>query len=402
MSEDRKHHPYSPSSLQPTEACPCYQGKDSTHIRTIIGTISHKVTETREDDNRLDDDDAANAAECLDFYDGRVAEAKKFREADCEKTKEILPAIIEHQEIYLPVDDLEFPDGIKHTTAGYVDRALVAHNREYAELFDWKFGRWPVEKAENNLQGIAYSLGLFKKYPTLKTVVFFFKQPLTEQITHAVFRREDIPALYLRIQVVVARAREARALIEKDDWSMAKPYVPVCNFCANIGKCKKVTEIAISVAQKYYPLEIPANIDPMKLMDKHNTNLAMRLSGVMAVWAKAYRDRVTDRVIRRDMDTPEGFTLTSRADRKVKDPKKLKELSLNYMTEEEWNALLPQEPPFGKMEDKVQEHAVRGQKKATLEKFQQEALDIGAVEKGDPYTFLRAVADKEDKNTKTK
>ncbi len=415
-TEVRTHHPYSPSTLQPTEACPCYQGRESHHVRTIVGTISHKVTETREDDNRLDDEDAANAAACLDFYDARRVAAIQFRRAAVEKLgleawgkpvkegepAEIMeygekhtPQIIEHTEVYLPVDDLVFPDGVKHTTAGFVDRALIAHNREYAELFDWKFGVWPVEQAENNLQGIAYSLGLFKKYPTLKKICFFFKQPLADSISHAVFTREKIGELYLRIQIVVARAREARAKIKNDDWSMARPYVPVCNFCDNIGRCHKVLAMACNVAHKYYPLEIPADVDPMVLKDRRNTNLAMRLAAVMAIWAKHYRTAVSDRVIRRDMDVPDGFIITSRSERKIVDPAKVREIALKYMTPEEYEALLSKEPPFGELEEQVKAHAPRGQKTDTLKQFQKELIDAEAVKREDPYTFLKAVADKD-------
>lgn len=415
MEAERTHHDYSPSTLQSLEACPGFKSRDSNHVRTIIGTISHKVTETREDDNRLDDEDAASAAECLDFYDARRAAALDYRFAAVKaqaakyaRTNEALtekhlspadidiPKIIEHQEIYLPVDDLVFPDGVKHTTAGYVDRALIAHNREYAELFDWKFGMWPVESAENNLQGMAYTLGLFKMYPTLKTVRFWFKQPNTGQITQALFTRAQFAEIYLRIQVVVARAREARALIAKGDWSKTNPMVPVCNFCDNIGKCEKVLAIACKVGRKFYPLEMPEDICPNKVMDRHNTSLAMRLSAVLAVWAKAFRSQTTDRVIRRDAEMPDGFTMTSRADRVVKDPAKLREISLQYISAEEYDALLSKEPAFGALEEAIKDKAVRGQKTATLDKFKEQTTAAGAVDRGEPYTFLKAVADKKD------
>lgn len=413
--EERVHHPYSPSTLQSLEACPCYKSRPSTHIRTIIGTISHKVTETREDDNRLDDEDALAAAECLDFYDKRVqlaqairhkaveekamdlwgTEVKEGESADAfEIAERTVPAIIELTETYLAVDKIQFPDGVESTTAGYVDRVIIAHNRTYAELFDWKFGMWPVEKADNNLQGFSYALGLMREYPTLQSVRFWFKQPNTGEITHVLITRESIMEKYFRIQVVVARAREARALMAKSDWSMANPMIPVCNFCDHIGRCEKILPIALSVGKKFYPLEIPEHITPTMVQDPHNTSLAMRLSAVMAVWSKAFRSATTDRVIRRDADTPEGFVLTSRADRVVKDVDALRKIALKYITKKEYEALLSKEPPFGTLEDAIKDTAPRGQKTAILEKFQAEITESGAVAKGDPYTFLRAVADK--------
>lgn len=419
QAEERVHHPYSPSTLQSTEACPCYKSRPSTHIRTIIGTISHKVTETREDDNRLDDEDALAAAECLDFYDKRVQLAQAIRlkavqdtalaeytqmghevfastaEQECRNLAERkVPQIIELTETYLAVDKIKFPDGVESTTAGYVDRVIIAHSRTYAELFDWKFGMWSVEKADNNLQGFSYAIGLMREYPTLQSVRFWFKQPNTGEITHVLITRESIMEKYFRIQVVVARAREARSLIAKGDWSMANPMVPVCNFCDHIGRCDKVLAIALRVGKKFFPLDLPENVTPNMVQDPHNTSLAMRLSAVMAVWAKAFRGVTTDRVVRRDADTPEGFVLTSRADRVVKDVDALRKIALKYISKKEYEALLSKEPPFGTLEDAIKDTAPRGQKTAILEKFQAEIMECGAVTKGDPYVFLRAVADK--------
>ena len=375
-----------------------------------MGIIAHKVTETGEDDNRLDDNDAAAAAECIDFYDKRRALAIAARESafkdTLRQTENIslnvvdldakFPPIIELQETYLAVDEIEFPDGVKSTTAGFVDRVLIDHCGTYAELFDWKFGLWPVEKAENNLQGIAYTLGLFRQYPRLQSARFFFKQPYTGEISHSLFTREMLAPLYLRIQVVVARARKARALTAQGDYSMASPMVPVCNFCANIGDCTKVLDIALKVGKKFYPLEIPDDVTPSKVHNSRDTTLGMRLAGVLAVWAKAYRTRTTDRVIRRDADVPEGHVIQQRADREVKDAAKLKEISLQYLTEPEYAALLSQEPPFGALEDAISDKAPRGQKTATIEKFQAQILDAGAVVKGTSYAFLKAVAKKEN------
>lgn len=408
-TEERAHHPYSPSSLQPTEVCPVYRSKSSTHIRTIIGNISHKVTETREDDNRLSDDDAAAAAECLDFYDGRIRLAQAARQGAVEAHERTLygnvcdaveaveiaegdiPNIIELTESYLPIDDLKYEDAVA-TTAGYVDRVLITHDRTYAELFDWKFGMWPVEKAENNLQGIAYVLGLFKKYPSLKGARFFFKQPNTNVITNHYFSRETVAQNYLRIMTVVERARKARALAAKGDWSMANPTIPNCLFCANIADCTKVLEIALKLSKKYDPIRIPDDITPTKVHNARDTKDGLACCALMAVWAPAYRGRITDRVVRRDADVPDGFTLATGSKRKVEDVKKLREISEKYLSKEEYDALLSQEPAFGALEEAIQNTAKRGQKAATLREFQDKTIEAGAVKKGDPYTYLKAVA----------
>lgn len=391
MNEERPHHPYSPSSLQSLEACSCFKSRPSDHIRTIMGAIAHKSTETKQDDSRLSDDDAAAVAECMDFYERRKYLMEEERRVYLAQFKTPPGPTIELTEAYLPIDDCHFDD-CEATTAGYIDRVIISWNRYYAELFDWKFGRWPIEKAENNLQGIAYALGLFRKYPELYQVKFWFKQPAIQSLQEAVFTRPQIPELYLRVQTVVARAREARQRIKQDDWSMANPMVPACNFCANLGLCPKVAEFACRVGSKFFPLQIPENITPTMVQSPEQTTLALRLSQVMSVWAKSFRSVVTDRVIRRAAVVPDGYELTSRAEREICDKAKYKSVALQYLTEDEYNSAL--DVSFGAIEDKISEKAARGQKAATVESFKQKLLDSGAVKPGQPYTFLRATPTK--------
>lgn len=409
-TETRKHHSYSPSTLQSLEACPCYRGKESNHARTIAGSIAHAVTESKQDDARLDDDDAEAAAECLDFYERRRALMEEARQRVCMHAEFKVPDIIELLETYLPVDDLTFKDDYQNpltnliveevvlsTTAGYVDRALISHDKTYAELFDWKFGFWPVESASNNLQGIAYALGLFKQYPTIQRIKFWFKQPHLDSISDADFTREDIWALYLRVQTVVARARKAR---HAADFSTASPAVPICNFCALIGVCPKVAAFACKVGSKFFPLEIPENITPTMIHTSRDTTLGMRLASVVVTWGEAFRRQTTDRVLRGDADIPAGYSVESKSKRDIVDADKFKNTSLKFITESEYGAL--QEPPgFGKIEDMIKEKSPRGQKKAALENFKQALESDGAVVKSPSYSYLKAVPDTNKQTDKT-
>jgi hypothetical protein len=405
VAEERPHHPYSPSTLQNREWCPCYEGAQSkkVHQRTTAGTRAHGMVETGEDDTRLSDDDAVAAAECLDFVEqrmrGLLSEAQEAFDADADEAKrtETVPPIqedyqvLELKEVYLPVDDKQFED-CEATTAGYVDRVLLNHDRTYAEMFDWKFGMWPVEDAEDNLQGISYTLGLFRKFPTLRKIRFFFKQPLLGVTSDHTFSVEDVPALYLRVQTVVARAREAK---RAGDFSMANPAVPVCQFCSRLGTCPKVAALAIKVGQKFHPIDVPAEITPSLIQDPAQTALGLRLCNVLKVWCDAFKRQVTDRVLRGDCPLPPGQRIQEMSKREIVDQAKMKTIALRYITEAEWQQTL--DTSFGAVEDLISEHAPRGQKEATVKEFQQALLDSGAVRMGDKFSFLRAVAEKKQK-----
>jgi hypothetical protein len=423
MSDEKIHHPFSPSTLANLEVCPCFGSQQAVtpHERTIAGTRAHNVVESGRDDARLDDKDAVAAADCIDFVDRRrqLMEENRLREVArvCDalarefddhpdscafEAESNVPKIIELKEVYLAVDDKEFEEMVqvgtartrsivKSTTAGWVDRVLINHDRTYAEIVDYKFGYWRVAEAKDNPQGIAYLLGIFREYPTVDSVRVFFKQPHLDLLSEALFTRDQIPALYLRIQTIVARARAARAQINLGDWSSAKPHVPVCNFCKNLGRCEKVLDFACKVGNKFYPLQIPENITPTLVNDPHQTSLAMRLSQVLAIWAGAFRAQVTDRVLRQEAAMPEGFVLQSKSNREVAIPAEFKKVVLRYLSEQEYADIAPV-PGFGVVEDLVKERAPRGSKKAAIENLQRELEDSGAVVKGESYSFLRAVS----------
>lgn len=407
MSEEiRVHHPYSPSTLQNLEACPCFQNTNSdANIAAITGTLQHKVTETAEDNWELDDEQALRAAECLDFYERQKQLLNEERDRVAATNDLGVQNILDLAEEYLPIDDCIFEEPmfnpesgeietatVEATTAGYVDRALISWDRKRAILLDWKFGAWAVEKVENNLQAISYVLGIFKKYPTLESVQFFFKLPALDLVSEATFTRAQIPDLYLRVQTVVARARVAREKVRGDDFSFATPRVPACNFCANLGRCTKVAEFACRVGSKFHPLEIPADITPTGIKTAEDRTLGLRLAQVMAVWAKAFRAQETERVLARGEACPPGFKVQTRRDREIADIPKFRETTLKYLTAAELLDLATY--TFGSVEKKISDAAPRGSKKSTLEEYQKLLVDSGAVKYGDEYSFLKGVSEK--------
>jgi hypothetical protein len=225
-------------------------------------------------------------------------------------------------------------------------------------------------------------------FPEVTHVRFWFKQPHLELITDHTFTREQIPALYLRVQRIVMRARDAAARVAKEDFSSATPAVPVCNFCANLGKCDKVLGIMGKLGAKFYPLEIPEDITPSIIHSRENTGLALRLAQVVKVWADAFRAQVTNRVLEGRSDLPEGFGIQTAQKRVLVSKEKFKEVALKYLTEQEY--IDSMEVLFGAVEDKVKDKASRGAKTAAVNTFKQELDAAGATMKGDPFSYLKA------------
>lgn len=394
MSEDRPHHLDSPSTLNGKEACCCFKSHDSKHERTIAGVIGHTAVETGKDDARLSDRDASAVAACLDLIEQRkglfTSRGEKFTEL---------------REQYLPIDDLQYPD-VFGTTAGYVDYTIINEPETYAEMLDWKFGYWNVESAENNLQALSYMLGLFRKFPKLKEVKFFFKLPNVDGFSSCAITRDQIPAVYLRIQVVAGRAREARARGTPDTeayYQTASPHSPLCSFCAHIGKCPKVAALMINVAHKYYALAVPKDITPTALLNSNDTTMCLRLVQTAKTWADSFKTRVTDRILRGEAPLPEGHHIeTRRGDREVVNPELVETIAKRYIPEDRYQKLVPKSvPAFGAMETVISELAPRGSKERTVKDFAEALEAEGAVARGASYSFLKVTNDKERKKADT-
>lgn len=421
---ERPHHPFGPSKLQNIEACPCYESRSGGSLAATLGTKQHNVAETGDDDHTLTDDHAAAVAECMDFFARQKQLMIEARDRDVfesvntahaidshtsvERLREIAESEVdpvqEFNEIYLSIDsrihsvpawsekECKFVEQrLETTTGGYIDKAIISHDGFYAEVFDWKFGKWPVEDAANNVQGIAYVLGFFKMFPLVERVKMWFKQPHINVITSQVFVRLDVPALSLRIKTIVGRKVEAN---RKGDFSMANPMVPVCNFCAQIGRCPKVAAFACNVAHKFHPMAVPADITPSALHDAKDAGIGMRLAGVLTVWCDAYKKQASDQVMRGAAPIPEGYALATRSDRGIADKAKFIAVSRRYVTEAELAEAA--DYTFGKLEETISDKAPRGQKKATLDEYKKALEDGGAVVKGPEYSFLRAAAKRKD------
>lgn len=413
MSEDRIHHPFSPSSLQNREACPKYANRNSNNAAAIAGTIQHTVAETRLDDVRLSDRQAEAVTQCVAFVDEIAAK---------------YPGGTVVQEVYLPVDeemivvenvivtqfDIVTEDGqvspgfrgnrmlipFHGTTAGFLDYAVISADETEAEIVDFKYGKNAVTDAKDNLQGIAYMLGLKRIYPGLeKCKVTFLMPALDEEFSHT-FNLTDTSELYLRVRTVVGRAVEASK--NPDDFSAARPNVGTCLFCALVGKCPKVAELVIKLGQKYKSLEIPANVTPTTISDPKDVDMGIRLTDVVKTWAEAFRRQATEKTIENPDFVPEGYSLVTSQKRKIIKAKLVGELAKTFLPPEMHEKVEElYDLPLGGCEELIQTAAPRGQKEKTVDSFGAKILEAGAVELGVPFASLRQ-STKKDKKTAAK
>lgn len=389
---ERQHHAFSPSKLAYLEACSCYESRDEANPAAEAGTRKHTAVERATDDLTLSDDDAGHVAFCQDFVEGR-RQHMLVRGVPVE----------ELSEVYLPIDDdtRAVPvwsaaggwkaQDVRGTTAGYIDKALVQGAR--AELYDYKFGRWPVDPPSTNLQIWAYVLGLFRHRPAVQLIRAAIIQPTHKpEVQTYIFSRKAIPGMLLRVLQVVARKQRANTA---QNFEAAVPSYPTCVFCARLGECPAAAKVVAQVGSKFYPLDIPADITPSAIHNPKDTSLGLRLATVVKVWAEAFRARISDRIMRGDAELPEGYELRTQSRRALVDAEAFRAVALRYLTADEYAATL--EPTFGAIENAINTKAPRGSKKATLDDFCQALVDAKAVDPGQPFSFLKAIPDRQTK-----
>jgi hypothetical protein len=386
-SSARVHHPYSPSKLQLLEACPKYQGTDSVCEAALTGTMQHDVADSGIDDARLPDYKAMAAVECMKFCESR---AKEY------------PGGTILKEEYLPVDDEEIWVDVepakgepvserkcfKGTTAGYSDWAIVSADGLKGEVVDYKYGQHAVEDADNNLQGIAYALGLLKRFPTLQSIRVWFIMPHRDELSEHTFTRDQFDGLYLRVRTVVGRAVEANK--DARDFSTAKATTGTCLFCSHVGRCPKVAELVIKLGRKYDPLQVPESVTPSLILDPAQVAIGIKLAQVASTWAEAYRRQATARTVEDPTFVPKGYTLVSTSKRIIKSAKKLGELAKTFLPESDREKVETlYDLPITALEKLISTAAPRGEKDATVKKFGEDALKAEILELGQAHAFLR-------------
>jgi hypothetical protein len=378
---ERKHHPYSPSSLNLREVCMGWQNRNETSEAAQAGTDQHEAADSG-DHESLNDNQAEAVADCNEYVAQIAAHLGE--------------GTLELREDYLTVDK-------EDTTAGYLDRGLVSPDRKEAHIVDFKFGIWMVEEAKTNLQGIAYGLGIVFKFPTIERFHVHFLLPHIGEgvVSTATFDRSEFPRLLLRIRAVVDRSKYADAIFKqaedaKSPDERASIFNKIemnatdggCLFCNRKAVCPTLNHFALSISPKYSALQIPDIINPALITDPKDCEKALKFFAVMAGLAKDYRNAATMKALNSEDWIPEGYMLTSVSKRSITDKVKFKAaLKARGFTEDQITEFTSF--TFGPVEKIISQNAPRGEKESAVEQFALELKQAGAVMDGEPFPVLR-------------
>lgn len=378
-SNQRAHHPESASSLQPKEWCPAYIGREGTSEAAEIGTKLHDHAE-RGTTAGLDDDEAALVQLCLDH----VAACK-------EEMRQAFGNVKQIQEVYGDIDKVEWPHmKAKSTSGGYVDVVLESQTPEgpIIHVIDYKFGKWPVEEAENNLQGFVYVLNYRRQHPKLLKASVSFLLPQLEEINTHTFVQADFPAMYARVKRLVylrAKIKEGKVSITAHE----RPCYHTCMWCGRIAECETLAKEIVRAGKKFVPLAVPEDLSIQSINKSSDISTWVKFADVLKSYAGAVRDRCTNLVVENPELEPDTHTLVDQADREIADHKRLEELLVETGVPIDKVVTLRK---IGLTEAKkaVGDLAPKGSKTAMMKSFDDTLVDEGVVTEVGRKIYLRA------------
>ena len=209
-SELTHHHEFSPSKMERIANCPwswrnCKDWKSEDSKDSAHGTLLHRAV--------YDD-------EVFDKLSGKDHETIALIRRE---HVEPFSGLEHYHELHVDVRD----SAGSVLTEGTLDYLVISPDGKIANLKDWKFGGYEVEKAASNPQLRAYAAGVFQRFPKLEKIFVMVVQPMynmDDYDSQAEFTRDVLPAFVSEIENVISKAKSAT---ESD----ASPSAENCRYC---------------------------------------------------------------------------------------------------------------------------------------------------------------------------
>lgn len=371
---ERKHARSSPSKLKNLEICPSYVPEQGTpHPVTLRGTAMHEALETG-NDSALDVADPATGERPTTERD-LVAMVREYIEA--EKAAYAITTTVD--EVHLKTQD---PD-----VQGFVDRIMfgprTSDGKRKAYIRDYKFGYNVVDHPKINPQAIAYSVGVFLKWPDVDEVNFSFMIPRCDAILEHTFLRRELPEMQLRIATIAERVRKFAG-------KQFNKVAENCLYCDRKAECPAVTDTSLVIANKYNDdekLALPTEFHSSLITEPAQMAKALNAATVVEKWVESVRRHAIALRLEVGVEIP-GYQLVERqGKRTIADTVKAFEIAKEFgVTEQEYIAAADISLPT--LEKAIAARTEKGKAKKVQE-FNDRLLDESAVIRGQPFHVLQ-------------
>jgi hypothetical protein len=377
----RKHARCSPSKLKNLEICPSYEGDNDgpVHPVTLRGTAMHEALETGDDSGLLTE---------LDNEELRlVTLCREFQEAERVKGEEVIT------EPHLKTHD---PD-----VMGFADRVVLEPAREVwstdeadfgkvktvrrARCRDYKMGWNAVDGPENNPQAIAYTVAIFLRWEDVTEVDFAFLIPRLDLVLQHTFKREEMPALKLRLSLTADRVRK---LAGKE----FNPNNENCLYCGRKATCKALIDKTLTIARSFddgSKLPLPAVIEPSQLVDPQQVAYALNVASVVEGWIEQTRKQALRFRTELGVEIP-GYDLIERqAKREIANVPGTFEVVTKEFGIPPEEVLSACKVSITQLEKVITDRAGHGEKAKAAQKFTDRLLDEGFLTRGASFSVLQ-------------
>jgi hypothetical protein len=273
--------------------------------------------------------------------------------------------------------EIELNDGLQ--TWGTCDR-LTIYNNTKALLADYKTGISQIDPPEKNQQAIAYTLGVFQKYPDVEEVTFVFYIPQYNDTPHHTFKRSDVDWMRAKLTDIVRNATRVRPM-----WNGGTPPIeelrptPNCRFCRYEDSCPALGGLVLGVAKKLNP-DLP-DVDYDSTEDPEAIEFLYNIAKIVGNWAERHRKRSVE-LAKEGMVLPTLRLRSMGATSSVQDNAEFIRRAVEYGADEA-EIMQAANLPVGKIADLVAATAGKGEKSRKKEIFLEECLELAIVEKSE-------------------
>ena len=353
--QSRAHARYSPSSLTYREICPGWENDNDPDRDTTAadeGTRCHEAME-KESTVGLTEEQTLIVEMCLGYInDLKTPTTKVFKETR-----------------------LKILDQF-----GTADWVLL--NGTKAHLVDTKFGRRSVPDAEVNAQLQAYAIGVWDKWPEIDTITVHILLPRRDEVsTHTFSRGSDYSNIRLRIQTIIARAKQALP-------EFFNPTPSGCTYCGRTGKCGALAAVALKKA-KEATLEKDEILDPSK---PEQISEFLRIAPILEDWIKKVREEALRVHLYEGVEIP-GFRCVDRSTpRTITSPMGAWSILQDKMSLDDFMASVSR-VSITELEKNFSASAEKGQKGKSKQQLENLLRDAGVLNEESTIKYLKPIKD---------
>ena len=312
---ERPHSEFGPSGLKSLKQCRGFKNHGNKSAASEKGDRIHWALENDDPSELLDEDEHDIYLQCR----ADMAEAREMVENLAGRPLD------KNQELRLQIDL-----GCVKTfgTADVVDIA-----GEYCLLGDYKSGVSHIDSPPENLQSMAYAIGVFQMFPSVNKIYGFFSVPARHETPSGWYVREHLTEYIETVGRLIMEAAYVRRIWAQNGDIPLELLTPgdQCRYCIHgmENRCPALGALVFDVVKRYDAggaLPPEGSIHGSDIDDPETLSRMLPLADIAEKWANGVKYRAKE-VAMRDGRFPGYIIKSMGSPREISDPVALKEFA---------------------------------------------------------------------------